>query len=323
MNAILALSSRHLGIVNKTEATCADGHRPHPDDTIKYYYRTLQYSQEAMQYGTYKTSLELLSSAVIISSYEMLDGSTMDWEKHLKGVHWIQRSQIIHGDSSGLRQAVWWAWICQDIWAAFRENRKPFTFWKPVRGITELSPSEIAARAIRYLAHVVAYCAPTQEDPTSSSSIAARSSEAHALLEQINAWKSLLTAEFNPLPLSTSSSEHEVFTPIWIRPPAFGRHFRSLLGDPDTLHELTYAAVAMQVYYCSLILLHLHQPSIGGMSEYIRTQRKLKSWASSVCGIARTCSDYGSSIMTTQCVYIGKPPLSRNHLSTARVLTLT
>ncbi|KAK2590335.1 hypothetical protein QQS21_011978 [Conoideocrella luteorostrata] len=206
-------------------ATCADGFRPNPDDTISYYYRTLHYSQEAMQYKTYKTSLELLASSVIISSYEMLDGSSTDWEKHLKGVFWIQRSQIIHGDSSGLRQAVWWAWICQDTWAALRERRKPFTFWKPVRHLTELSPFELAARAIRYFAHVVAYCATTREDHTSNSTPASRSSEARCLLKQINDWKSQLTVEFNPLPLSTSPVGNQgMFVPIWIRPPALGKH---------------------------------------------------------------------------------------------------
>lgn len=107
MNAILALSARHLSLKTcVTHGVDADG-PSNPSDAIQYYYKTLHYSQKAMQYDTYKTSLELLATALIVSTYEMLDGSSEDWKRHLKGVFWIQRSQVIHGDSRGLRQAVW------------------------------------------------------------------------------------------------------------------------------------------------------------------------------------------------------------------------
>ena len=49
MNAILALSARHLEIMNSDTATYATGLRPTKDDTIGYYYKTLHYCQEAMQ----------------------------------------------------------------------------------------------------------------------------------------------------------------------------------------------------------------------------------------------------------------------------------
>ncbi|KAI8722811.1 hypothetical protein NCS52_00426000 [Fusarium sp. LHS14.1] len=94
MNAVLALSARHLRIVNSDSPCHAAGYRPDPNDTIRYYWKTLHYSQKAMKYETYQTSLELLASAIIISSYEMLDGASTNWEKHLKGVFWIQRSAV-------------------------------------------------------------------------------------------------------------------------------------------------------------------------------------------------------------------------------------
>ena len=107
MKAILALSARHIslnpGIIPE---------QTHDrNDALQYYNETLHYLSKAMQYDTYKTSLELLATALIVSTYEMLDGSGRDWERHLQGVFWIQRSQVIHGDSKGLKQAVWWAWL--------------------------------------------------------------------------------------------------------------------------------------------------------------------------------------------------------------------
>ena len=225
MNAILAVSARHLSIVNQDIPTCADGFRPDPSDIIRFYYKTLHYSQKAMRYESYKTSLELLSSAIIISSYEMLDGSNLDWEKHLRGVFWIQRSQVIHGDSGGLRQAVWWAWLCQDTWAAFREKRKPFTFWRPMRALMDLNPSELAARAVYNFAQVVGFIAKDPKEGTAAreKQHEARTMEADRLLGQLEHWKSYLTAEFEPLPSSASDPVDRVFPPVWIQSSSFGK----------------------------------------------------------------------------------------------------
>lgn len=62
-----------------------------------------------MRYTTYKNSLELLATVLVVSTYEMIDGAGQgNWERHLKGVFWIQRSRDINGESGGLQQAVWW-----------------------------------------------------------------------------------------------------------------------------------------------------------------------------------------------------------------------
>jgi len=102
MKAILALSARHISL-NPSIA----GEQTHDrNDALQYYNETLHYLSKAMQYDTYKTSLELLATVLIVSTYEMLDGSGKDWERHLQGVFWIQRSQVIHGDSKGLKQGT-------------------------------------------------------------------------------------------------------------------------------------------------------------------------------------------------------------------------
>jgi hypothetical protein len=223
MNAILALSLRNLSL-NTISNTTQDSYNP--DDAIQYYYKTLRYIQKAMHYNTYKTSLELLSTALIISTYEMLDGSNKNWEGHLKGVFWIQRSQVIHGDSRGLRQAVWWAWLCQDVWAAFREKRKPFTFWKPTRSLETMDPYELAARSVFLFAHAVAYCS-REEMEKESDELTSRIRKATEITESLEEWRRHLTIEFEAMPYGGLLSEEQgatkdTFQPLWIHPPAIG-----------------------------------------------------------------------------------------------------
>ncbi|KAI7777666.1 catalytic activity protein [Diaporthe eres] len=277
MNAIWALSSRHLSLSSQpNEAPLYD-----PNDALPYYYKTLRYVQKAMQYNTYKTSLELLATSLIVSTYEMLDGSSQDWERHLHGVFLIQRSQVIHGDSMGLRQGVWWAWLCQDVWAAYRERRRPFTFWKPVRTFRDLEPFDLAARSVYLFAQVVGYCSREYMEDGAMEPLAriARAAELRSMLED---WKTYLTAEFEPLPQPRSAED--AFEPIWIHPTAF--------------------AVAMQLYYCSHILLLLHQPMLGGPEVYAQQRRSLRECIDAVCGIAMTLTDFASSVMCSQCLFI-------------------
>lgn len=229
MNAILALSSCHLSINPSDRPSYAAGVHFGPNDALDYYLKTLHYSQRAMQYDTYKTSLELLAISMIISSYEMLSGSSANWGKHLEGVFLIQRSQIIHGDSGGLRQAVWWAWLCQDVWAAFREKRKPFTFWSPSRPLADLGPVEIAARSVYNFARVVGFC--SRDAMQNGRDVATRILEADVLLQQLQEWKSFLTVEFNPLPMSSVPLDGEAdgFPPVWVQPGLFGSYFAIVL----------------------------------------------------------------------------------------------
>jgi hypothetical protein len=264
-----------------------------------------------MQYDTYTTSLELLSTALIVSTYEMLDGSNKDWERHLKGVFWIQRSQVIHGDSKGLRSAVWWAWLCQDVWAAFREKRKPFSFWKPSRTFEALDPHELAARSVYLFAQVVGYCSHEAVEDDGED-LVSRGMNASKLVEKLEEWRAYLTIDFEPMLLSEhfTPPQHSVlgvFEPIWIHPPAFGKFF----CNTDNIGEINISqAVAVQLYNCSHILLLLNQPVGGGMEAYMQRRRNLIRCINMVCGIAITLEDNASSVMCSQCVFIGicKPP---------------
>lgn len=296
MKAILALSTRHLSL---TQGVAAEQTHER-NDALQYYNETLHYLSKAMQYDTYKTSLELLATALIVSTYEMLDGSGKDWERHLQGVFWIQRSQVIHGDSKGLRQAVWWAWLCQDVWAAFREKRKAFTFWRPVRTFNSLSPHELAARSVYIFAQVVNFCS-REESEAEGVNISSRMERADELVEMLDDWARYLTTEFTPLPVQNSPSG-EAFQPLWIHPPSFGQ------SATLTAHnkKLTFGiGVSIQIHYSARLLLLLNKPSRGGFGGYLQQGRLIAKFVGHIVGIAKTLSDNASSVMSSQCLYIG------------------
>ncbi|KAL2857995.1 fungal-specific transcription factor domain-containing protein [Aspergillus pseudoustus] len=279
LNAILALSSRHLSL--NPEGPAQD-HQPHRETSLQYYYQTLHYVQKAMQYSSYKTSLELLATTLIISTYEMLDDSSQDWQRHLEGVFLIQRSQVIHGDSGGLKSAVWWAWLCQDVWAAFRERRKTLTFWVPKKTYASLSPAEIASRSMFVLAKVINYCSQ-EESLLAEINLQERIDRAKHLRNMLDEWWAHRTVEFSPLPAMTSSTSAP-FRPIWIRTPAF--------------------AVAVQLHCVAHILICSHEPCLYGVDQFMERQTSIRQCVEIICGIAMALKDDGSSLISSQCLFI-------------------
>ena len=226
LNAILTLSARYRPPIARSTDELVLARR----DALQYYHETLHYIRKAMQYESYHTSDELLATTIIISAYEMLDGSARDWERHLQGVFWIQRSQVIHGDSGGFRASIWWIWLCQDVWAAFRDRRKVFTFWKPQRMLAYLSPSELAARSVYILGRVVNYCASEQVKETVDA-ISEKIKQAELLSSILDEWENLLTPQFRPLPHEEPATA-SVFPPIWVYPPMYGEFATHLCVCP-------------------------------------------------------------------------------------------
>lgn len=217
MKSILALSSRHLSIKPGNHGETMDR-----TAAVQYYSETLQYLQGAMRYESFNRSLELLATALIVSKYEMIDGAGSGWERHLKGVFWIQRSQDINGQTGGLKQAVWWSWLRQDVWAAFRERRRCFSFYKPTRPYQLMDHYDMASRAVYLLAQAVNY-ASEEETKMGEANLQLRIERADTLLRMLEEWCVNLTLHFNPLPLSSAEIENSgPFKPIWINPPGFG-----------------------------------------------------------------------------------------------------
>ncbi|KAK7994118.1 hypothetical protein PG989_007499 [Apiospora arundinis] len=292
--AILALCARHRATslqAGGLAAAAAHSSLSESDPSglaVQYYYETLHYLQIALQYESYTHSEELLATALVISTYEMLDSSKSNWKRHLKGVFWIQRSQNVNGVSGGLRQSVWWAWLRQDIWAAFRERRRCFSFWRPLVDYPDLSQDDLANRIVYLLSQTVNYCSKTDgtNSTTSSSGDSLAQRRAYlgeALLTELERWKMHLGPSFQALPTPSADSQ-SLFTPIWIHPPRF--------------------AVSMQIYNFIRILITLHRPVVSsGFDGYLKTQRVLHEAVNTICGIAMELRDEGSQIMSAQCLF--------------------
>ncbi|PWY87416.1 Zn(II)2Cys6 transcription factor [Aspergillus heteromorphus CBS 117.55] len=291
MKALLAVSSRHLSIWHKDEGRGAGVVR-HKDDGTKseefpvadrdmaaqYYHETLEYLNKAMRYPSFAFSHEIISTAFLISTYEMIDGSNRDWERHLKGVFWIQRYQNNDGECGGLRQGVWWAWLRQDVWVAMRERRRVFTYWKPKRHVSTLTAPELACFASYLLAQCVNYASREE----ANKDIAARLERGTELLYMLQEWQDCLTPEYTPLP---TAQHADVFPPIWVHPAPY--------------------AAALQLHSLARILVISHRPSIGGFQDYRAAQKLLTASVNTICGIARNVSedDLAASLMSLYCTF--------------------
>ncbi|OAA56192.1 Zn(2)-C6 fungal-type DNA-binding domain protein [Niveomyces insectorum RCEF 264] len=315
MNAIFALSCRHLSLhtsgspdrgvngsssIAAASTTQASSSFP-PSSTaraptdrnlaLQYYYQTLHYVQKAMRFPTYQTSRELLATTLIISTYEMIDGCRKAWERHLEGACWILRSQITEVEATDFKSAVWWAWLRQDVWAAFSERRRAFTDWVPVKPYAVLTPYELASRSVFLMAQVVNFCAaPEADDHNLESQWAAESAfrnrrqRARELQDMLREWRSHLTTEFLPLPTTKKPDPGAVFEPLCVWPPCLG--------------------VAMQIHHASQILLCANEPTCGGLDQFLKRQDTIQQCIKIVCGVGMTLTDDASSLVSSQCLFI-------------------
>lgn len=276
MKAILALGARHLSIkpLNSGEANIDR------TSAVQYYYETLQYLQTAMRFTSYKNSLELLATVLIVSKYEMIDGAGNGWERHLKGVFWIQRSREINGESGGLEQATWWAWLRQDVWAAFREHRRCFSFFKPTKPYQAMSMWDMASKVIYILAQAVNY-ASVEEKQAGERDLPTRILRANTLLNMLDEWRNNISVHFDPLPVEGPSNR--AFRPLWIHPSVCGS--------------------ALQMYCMARILLLIHQPAANGYLEYMGRDRIITDCIDTIGGIALKLNDDASRFMSTQCLF--------------------
>lgn len=283
MRALLALSARHLSL----DLAGSEGFEKYTVDrnlAVQYYFETLHYLNKAMRHPSYARSHEVIATSILISTYEMIDGSNQDWERHLKGVFWIQRFQDNNGESGGLRQAVWWAWLRQDVWVAMRERRRVFSFWQPKKPLSVLTASELATRATFLLAQCVNYASEEEQD---SSDLSRRLGRGRELLYLLQEWHDHLPPEYNPLPIV---SHTDTFPPIWVHPSPY--------------------TAALQIHSLARIVVILNRPSTGGFEDYRAAQKILTISVNTICGIARTIDeqDHSANIVSLQCLFGGEPP---------------
>ncbi|ETN39661.1 uncharacterized protein HMPREF1541_05887 [Cyphellophora europaea CBS 101466] len=241
--------------------------RPQKSDrelAVEYYYETLGYLSQAMRIPGYAHSQEILANAVLISWFEAFESdSSQNWERHLKGVFWIQRSQDVNGESAGTPGAIWWSWLRQDLWAAFRNGRRPLTIHVPTKLVNQLSPDELACRALFLQARVVSYASIEAHE---TADLEQRMAEGNELLSLLEGWRNAAPQNTLQLDVAFQSASKSAYPPVWIHPPIF--------------------AAAMQAYNSAKILLLLNQPSRGGREEFHNRQKLLEESVASICGIS-------------------------------------
>lgn len=217
MKAILALSARDLTIKPKERSP---DFQPDRNIAVEYYHETLQYLQQAMKDETFLRSDELLCTILLLSTYELIDGDAAAWERHLKGAFGVQRSLEISGESGGLKQAVWWAWLRQDLWAAFREHRKIFSVFVPTKPYETMTIWDLAERAV-YLCCQAVNFASTEEVEAGKKNVPMRIQQGQDLMRQLDTWLRYLPPHFQQLAMSEKRPDSP-FNPIWIHPQSFG-----------------------------------------------------------------------------------------------------
>jgi len=276
MKAVLALGARHLSIKPlKTGEANIDR-----TAAVQYYYETLQCLQSAMRFTSYKNSLELLATALVVSTYEMIDGAGKGWERHLKGAFWIQRSRNLNGESGGIEQAIWWAWLRQDMWAAFRERRRCFSFFQPTKPYELMDIWDMASRVVYLLVQSVNYSSE-EEKQIGESDLVSRILRANTLLGMLDEWRSSISIHFETLPVE--GPYKRAFKPLWIHPSPLG--------------------TSMQMFCMARILLLIHQPAAGGYLEYLGRDKVITECIDTISGIAMKLMDDASRLLSTQTLF--------------------
>lgn len=304
LKSLLAVAARHMALISDHQSSqhAAHAHTPVSHSSLpemnglnnpfievatQYYLETLQYLSQNLVYPSYTKSTEIIATAILISTYEMFDASGRysdgGWERHLRGIFWIQRSQDNNGETKdGLRRAAWWMWLRQDIWVAFRESRRVLTIWRPTKRLVDLTPDELATRIVYICARCVDFAANEKHYEMSI-----RIDQGDKLLQALDDWYRTLPPTFRPI-YAKSAPQSGLFTAIWIHPPSF--------------------AAAIQMFHFARIVVLINQPSLGGMSEFSRRQRLLDESVETICGIVmmHQGTDLPSAFVNYQALYAGK-----------------
>jgi hypothetical protein len=303
LKSLLAVSARHMALLNEPQlrrlniqdptSDVEDGRNrrlqsPLIQVATQYYYETLQYLSKNLFYPSYNKSREIISTSILISTYEMWDSegqySNGAWERHLRGIFWIQRSQNNNGECKDpLRRAAWWQWIRQDTWVAFREGRRVLTIWRPTKRLVDLSPDELALRIVYICGRCVDFAANEKKYDLNT-----RIDQAGKLLQALEDWHRALPISFHPIHRGPPPGPGAMFAPIWIHPPSY--------------------AAAIQTFHFAKIIVLINQPSIGGVDEFRIRQRSLDESVDMICGIAMTnqAREIPSAMVNFKSIYAGK-----------------
>jgi hypothetical protein len=303
LKSLLAVAARHQALLAEPQQSqpnmFAQTPGSNPSDTnslrnpllqiaTQYYYECLHYLSQNLLYPLYSKSQEIIATALLISTYEMFDAegeySNGAWERHLRGIFWIQRAQNNNGECKDpLRRAAWWQWIRQDIWVAFREGRRVLTIWRPTRRLMDLSPDELCLRVVYICGRCVDFAANEKKYDINT-----RIDQGGKLLQALEDWQRTLPPAFQPIYKVLTPELGNLFAPIWIHPPSY--------------------AAAIQTFHFARIIVLINQPSMGGMEDFRIRQRFLDESVETICGIAMMDQgkDLPSAFVNLQALYAGK-----------------
>lgn len=303
LKSLLAVAARHQALLTGSHAHQANRFAADPtaqvDDAnslanpllqiaTQYYYECLHYLSQNLLYPAYSKSREIIATALLISTYEMFDAegkySNGAWERHLRGIFWIQRSQNNNGEcKDDLRRAAWWQWLRQDIWVAFREGRRVLTIWRPTRRLMDLSPNELCRRVTYICGRCVDFAANEKKYDINT-----RIEQGGKLMQALEDWHRTLPSAFWPIYKAQMQDPGTLFAPIWIHPPSY--------------------AAAIQTFHNARIIVLINQPSMGGMEDFRVRQRYLDDSVATICGIAmmHQDTDLVSAHVSFQALYAGR-----------------
>lgn len=319
LKSLLAVSARHIAVQREFRSRHQDGPGrdldlgfdelsvPSASQTMqtatRYYYETLRYLSQNLLYPSYTESLELLATAINISTYEMFEAyissNSRNWERHLQGSFFIQNH--LHKEnnaesSNGIRRAVWWAWMRQDVCAAFQAGRPAMTIFRPKKRLSDLDSDGLAVRIIWISAKCVQFAANTDGE-----NINARIERGKGLLRMLDDWKQRLPSSFKPIEtaavmvpsdsmdssMKSAALNSTIFHPIWIHPPSH--------------------AAATQIYHFSRIVVLIHETGTGGHAAHRAKERMLAESMETICGIALSqhSRNTPSAFVSLQALYAG------------------
>lgn len=242
LKACLALSAKQQYRLHANESPVQD---PNPEiEYSQYYDAALREMQNSLvnDDGRFSSSDEFLATAVILSTFEVIDASNQEFKKHIESVGSIIKPHGIHGGLMGLKGAAFWAWYRQDVWAAFRERRATYItddYWQldtTPQSMCVLREDELCNRVVFILGQVINYCA---KDEIEKNDIHAneRLRKAEILEKKLDDWKGCLPDSFEPL---TKMKEKDgIFEKLWYNPPCCG--------------------IALQIYCFAKIMLTMHK----------------------------------------------------------------
>lgn len=62
----------------------------------------------------------------------------------------------------------------------------------------------------------------------------------------------------------------------------------------------------MQIHHVSQILVSAHEPCVCGLESFMKRQKTIQEGIEMVCGIGMTLTEEASSMLSSQCLFIGK-----------------